>query len=67
MGGGGRAREGGGGKIEDETIIKLFGIGALTVLASVYFIMVKQDGAIFGTVATAIGTIIGYEVGKKRG
>ena len=53
--------------MEDQTIVKLAGLVCLTVLAGIYFIYVKQDGAIFGSVTTVIGTIVGYEIGKKRG
>lgn len=52
--------------MNDATIVKLAGLACLTVLAVAYFVAVKSDGAIFGTVATTIGTIIGYEVGKSR-
>ena len=52
--------------MNDATIVKLAGLVCLTSLAIAYFIFVQQDGAIFGTVATAIGTIIGYEAGKSR-
>lgn len=53
--------------MKDNTIIKIMAMGCLTLLAVVYFIMVRNDGAIFGTVSTAFGVIVGYEVGKDRG
>jgi len=52
--------------MKDETIVKLSGMACLSILACAYFIFVQKDGAIFGTVATAIGTIVGYEIGKTR-
>lgn len=50
---------------EDQTFVKLAAIGAITVLAAVYFITVKSDGAIFGTVSTVISATLGYELGKR--
>jgi len=52
--------------MNDATLVKLAAIGALTVLAVAYFIFAKQDGAIFGTVTTTIGVIVGFEVGKSK-
>lgn len=52
--------------MNDDTILKMMAMGCLTGLAIAYFILVKSDGAIFGTVATALGTMVGYEVGKRR-
>lgn len=50
--------------MEDKTIVKLAAIGAITVLAGVYFCVVQKDGAIFGSVTTVLSLALGYELGK---
>jgi len=39
---------------------------SIVAMAITYFIVIKQDGTVFATATTTIGTIIGYLLGKQR-
>lgn len=36
----------------------------MTVLSTFYFVVIRQDGTVFATVATLIAGVSGYHVGK---
>jgi ABC-type cobalt transport system substrate-binding protein len=38
----------------------------IVMMAITYFIVIKQDGTVFATATTTIGTIVGYLLGKQR-
>jgi ABC-type cobalt transport system substrate-binding protein len=40
---------------------------SIVAMAITYFIVIKQDGTVFATATTTIGTIVGYLLGKQRG
>lgn len=52
--------------MRDETLVKLAGLACITALAIAYFALVRSDGAVFGTVSTAIGMIVGYELKGRQ-
>jgi ABC-type cobalt transport system substrate-binding protein len=39
---------------------------SIVAMAITYFIVIKQDGTVFATATTTIGTIVGYLLGKQR-
>ena len=39
---------------------------SIVAMAITYFIVIKQDGTVFATATTTIGTIIGYLLGKQQ-
>lgn len=53
--------------MKEQTLIKLFAIGALVFLEIVNLMTAQYDGAVIGSISAVIGGIAGYEVGKRRG
>jgi len=51
--------------MKDNTIVKLFAIGCLTIALIVNFLTMKIDSNITALAFTVIGGIAGYEIGKK--
>ena len=52
--------------MRDETLVKITAIVSLTILGVTYFLVVRQDGTILGLLASFIGGIVGYEIGRRR-
>ena len=53
--------------MNDKYIVLMTAIICITLLGIVYFITVRQDGSVLATLSTAIGGIVGYQLGKKKG
>ncbi len=51
--------------MQDQTLISLAVVVSLTVLGSVYFFAVRQDGTVFSTLAVALAGLGGFHLGKK--
>ena len=52
-------------EMNDNTIVKLFAIGSLTVTLIVNFLTMKIDSNITALAFTIIGGVAGYEIGKR--
>ncbi len=50
--------------MQDQTMITLAVIAAITILGGVYFFFVRQDGAIFSSLAVLLAGLGGYHVGR---
>ncbi len=50
--------------MQDQTVITLAAIIAMTILGSVYFFFIRQDGTIFSALAILVATLGGYHVGR---
>jgi len=48
-------------------MVSVFGIGCLTALGIAYFLIIRQDSTVLLSLASIIGGMIGYRMGKKRG
>jgi uncharacterized membrane protein YqgA involved in biofilm formation len=53
--------------LNSATLAIITAILSITVMAITYFAVIKQDGTVFATATTTIGTIIGYLLGKQQG
>jgi hypothetical protein len=53
--------------MDDNTLVKITAILALTVLEIVNLVMFKVDGAILVTIASIIAGLAGYAVGYQSG
>jgi hypothetical protein len=52
--------------MRDESIVGIVGIIAIAWLATVFFIVTKQDGSVLASASGTIGGIIGYIAGRRR-
>jgi hypothetical protein len=52
--------------MEDRVLVTVVGIVCLTALGITYFIFVRSDSTVLLSLASIIGGIIGYRVGKAR-
>jgi len=55
----------GGVHMRDEVALAIVGVVAIAAVGITYMVVFKQNGAVLGTICTAIGTIIGGVVGYK--
>ena len=51
--------------MRDELLLGAVGVVCITILAAVYFIVLKQNGTVLGAVCGSIGTIIGLVLGRR--
>jgi len=52
--------------MNDDTYVKITGILGITALGVSYFIFVRQDGSVLLSLASIIGGIIGYTIGRRK-
>jgi len=52
--------------MDDDTYVKIAGIIGVTALGISYFAFVRQDGTVLLSLASVIGGIVGYAIGKRK-
>ena len=52
--------------MRDTTVLGGITVVCITVLGITYFIVIKQDSSVLFSLASVLGGILGYVVGKRR-
>lgn len=52
--------------MRDWVIVSCVGIVSITALGVTYFVFIRQDSSVLLSLASVIGTIVGYFVGRRR-